>query len=75
MTQSNILMKTDTSDNWAKCENKYTPAEHTIIAYEDEGLPTRYKLSDGHTLLHDLPFINLIPETSTPQVVDEILTY
>lgn len=71
MTKSTILIKTDTSENWAKCEDKYIPAEHIVIAYENEGQPTRYKISDGHTLLRNLPFIDI--KSQEASVDDEIL--
>lgn len=74
MKQSNILVKTDTSENWAKCEDKYIPMEHILIAYADPGEPPRYKISDGKSLLCDLPFISF-SEERTPSVEDEVLSY
>lgn len=74
MTQSNILMKTDTSENWAKCEDKYIPVEHTIIAYADADRPIRYKFSDGINFLRDLPFV-VFTQEKIPSVENEILTY
>ena len=52
-------MKTDTSENWAKCEDKYIPAPFTILVYQDVGKVPKIKISDGTTLLKDLPFLNL----------------
>ena len=56
MTQ--VIMKTDTTEHWELCENKYIPNINTIIVYKDEGKMPRIKISDGIHLLGDLPFIN-----------------
>lgn len=57
---SQVIMKTDTSENWAKCEDKYIPAPYTIIVYQDsdDDVP-RLKISDGVRKLSELPFIAL----------------
>ena len=57
--KSQVLMKTDTSENWSKCEDKYIPAPFTIIVYQDINKSPKIKISDGKTLLKDLPFIHI----------------
>ena len=57
--KSQAIMKTDTSENWAKCEDKYIPAPFTIIVYQDLDKVPKIKISDGVSLLKDLPFLNL----------------
>ena len=64
-------MKTDTTENWLKCEDKYIPAPFTIIVYQDMGKAPKIKISNGVNFLKDLPFINM--ENTKSSVNEEIL--
>jgi len=57
--KGNVLMKTDSIENWKKCEDKYIPEINTILVYQDNNVPLGIKISDGQTLLRDLPLIEL----------------
>lgn len=70
MSKNNIppQIKCDTEENWQKARN-YIPPSGTIIIYDGilkEGkyikMP-RLKLGDGITLVKDLPFFELQPDT------------
>lgn len=69
--KSQVLMKTDTTEHWSKCEDKYIPAPFTIIVYQDTDKTPKIKISDGSSLLKDLPFVNFGESKSS--VNDEIL--
>jgi len=55
---ANVLMKTDTTEHWKMCEEKYIPALNTIIVYQDTNTLPRIKISDGVHKLGELPFLN-----------------
>lgn len=68
--KTQVVMKTDTTENWAKCEHKYIPAPFTILVYQDEGQEPKVKISDGIHTLGDLEFIHA---SSKSEVHDSVL--
>lgn len=74
MATQPVILKTDTSDNWHKCEGKYIPASNTIIVYQDDGQMPKIKFADGKHFLQDLPFLNnYAPQKSYVEEDTEIL--
>lgn len=67
---SQVIMKTDTTENWAKCEDKYIPAPFTIIVYQDEGKEPQMKISDGVHTLGELEFVKALTQS---KVHDNVL--
>ena len=58
-----IILKHDTSANWAKAKN-FIPAQGEVIIYDDMDPP--FKIGDGVRNVNDLPFTNQMTWNAFP---------
>ena len=72
-----IVMKHDTSENWAKAVN-FIPLAGELIVYQDydsdnNPLAPKYKNGDGKTKVNDLPFAGgSSDEVTSPAIIDVV---